>query len=434
MNFKKTAVCLMACALSLSLFGCELVTVNEEKDKSQAIMVLGDKTYSKDVVNGYMNSQLINYGIDKPEEKAYDEYRIQMAEEYAKEKAISYYAVQNGYRDKLTDEDKKAVDDEMAKITTRYETELVEEAKETLGFTGEDAPEIDEAAQQRINKLVETNRIAYLNEQGAESLEDKKEQLLDIKAAEQYVKTLEDAVKVSDEEIKAEYEKLSGEQKKSYDSDPSAYMTAAEGEDAIVYTPAGFRKIKHVLIKIDEESATKIKALETEIAEMTDGDEKTNKQSELDILKTDAFSKIKDKAQGIVDQAKKGSNFDKLVTDNGEDEGMKSNPDGYLMHEKVTDKYEAPFQEAGMALGKVGDISELVQTAYGYHILQYASDVESKTVDYETAKEKISAEILENKKQKAVSEKITSIYDGYKSDGTLKIYFERLKTASVPGK
>ncbi len=167
---------------------------------------------------------------------------------------------------------------------------------------------------------------------------------------------------------------------------------------------------------------------------LKEAQEKTNKQSELDILKKDAYGKIQQKANEALNQAKSGEDFDQLISKYGEDEGAKTNTEGYLMHASVTDKYVENFQTAGMALEKVGDISELVETEYGYHIMLYASDVQGGQIAFDKVKDKVKEEALEEKRTKAVSDKTTEILDNYKADGTVKLYLDRLKTASVPGK
>lgn len=436
MKLKKAAICLIVLTICMGLFGCELVSVNTERDNAQAIVVVGDKTYTKALVNGMINSQFSLYGIEDFASSQYDQYRTSMGEQFATQKAVQYYAVQNGYRDKLTEDDYKEIEESMKEITEYYNTEIEQEVKEDLGYTDEEgAPEYDDAAKEVVAKRVSKRQEEYLLTMGTTSLDEYKEELINQAAADAYLKTIEDAVTVSDEEIKSKYDSLVSEQKTSYDADPSAYTDDVEGgEKTVVYTPAGFRRIKHVLVKIDDETAEKIKALESEIEALEDGEEKTNKQSELDILSTDAFGKIEAKAREVETKAKAGTNFDSLIKDYGEDEGTAQNPDGYLLHDKITDKYEAEFQDAGMNLAKVGDISGLVKTGYGYHVLQYASDVESKTEDFETVKEAIKADLLESKQEKAVEEKQTSILDNYKADGTVKVYLDRLKIASVPGK
>lgn len=435
MNFKKVAAGVLACTMSMTLFGCELVTVNKERDNAQVVISVGDRSYTKEVVSGMANSLLSMYGIDNANSGTYDEYRMEIANSFASQKALQYYAVQNGYMDKLTDEDNKEIEESFEESKKHYDEEIYDKVKSDLGYTDKDgAPEFDERAQARVEKKVAEERKAYLISMGATSLEDYKNDLTEQKAVDYYTEHLESTVSVSDDEVKAEYDSMLLEQKNTYDSDPGAYIEGAGSDETVVYVPEGLRRVKHVLIKIDQESSDKISALEKEIAALEDGEEKTNKQSELDILKKDAFGKIEEKANNVLNQARGGADFDSLIEKYGEDEGTAANPEGYLMHADVNDKYETNFQFEGMALEKVGDISGLVETTYGYHILMYASDVQSGEVAFDTVREKIKEKALSSKKEKVVKEKTTEIFDGYKADGTVKIYSDRMKTASVPGK
>ena len=61
-----------------------------------------------------------------------------------------------------------------------------------------------------------------------------------------------------------------------------------------------------------------------------------------------------------------------------------------------------------MALANKGDVSELVKTNYGYHILQYATDVEPGVLDLtDEQKEDIREELLETKKEAAYEAAVT---------------------------
>lgn len=73
----------------------------------------------------------------------------------------------------------------------------------------------------------------------------------------------------------------------------------------------------------------------------------------------------KQKAEEVLQKAKAGEDFDKLVAEYGEDPGMVSNLDGYYF---TTGKMVEEFEEASFAL-QPGEISDLVETSYGYHII-----------------------------------------------------------------
>ena len=57
--------------------------------------------------------------------------------------------------------------------------------------------------------------------------------------------------------------------------------------------------------------------------------------------------------------------FDDLMNEHSEDSGLATNPDGYTT---VKGEMVAPFEEAALAL-KAGEISEVVESDFGYHII-----------------------------------------------------------------
>ena len=68
--------------------------------------------------------------------------------------------------------------------------------------------------------------------------------------------------------------------------------------------------------------------------------------------------------------------------------------EGYYVCEGLT-PFVPESQEAAMALQNVGDISGLVKTTYGYHILQYTCDIADGEVEFtEEIKTKLHSELL----------------------------------------
>lgn len=95
-------------------------------------------------------------------------------------------------------------------------------------------------------------------------------------------------------------------------------------------------------------------------------------------LSEDKISEAKAKAEDILAKAKAGDDFDSLVAEYSEDPGSISNPDGYYLGKGFAlgsnGGMVEPFETASLALG-VDEISDIVETSYGYHIIKrYAND------------------------------------------------------------
>lgn len=79
-----------------------------------------------------------------------------------------------------------------------------------------------------------------------------------------------------------------------------------------------------------------------------------------------ALNTAKEKANDLLKRAKAGEDFDKLMLDNTEDPGIMSEPDGY---EFGKGDMVPEFETATYAL-KEGEISDIVTTSYGFHIIK----------------------------------------------------------------
>ncbi len=79
--------------------------------------------------------------------------------------------------------------------------------------------------------------------------------------------------------------------------------------------------------------------------------------------KTDADREL---AETVLARAKAGEDFHALIEEFGEDPGMVGNEEGYYF---TYDEMVAEFEEATFALAE-GEISEIVETSYGYHIIK----------------------------------------------------------------
>ena len=71
-------------------------------------------------------------------------------------------------------------------------------------------------------------------------------------------------------------------------------------------------------------------------------------------------------AEEVYNKAVSGVDFDLLIAEYNEDPGMESNPDGYVFTKGMMVE---PFEKAAYAL-EAGQISDIVETTYGYHIIK----------------------------------------------------------------
>ncbi len=87
-------------------------------------------------------------------------------------------------------------------------------------------------------------------------------------------------------------------------------------------------------------------------------------------------------ADDILYKIKRGADFDKMVKEYGEDPGMVANPDGYFF---TKGEMVAEFEEATFAL-KPGQVSGIVETSYGYHIIKRLPNKAYSTEELENTK------------------------------------------------
>ncbi len=327
---------------------------------------------------------------------------------------------------------------EMYKMLVRYQNypdlETVEEEQERLTAAVATDGEATEATPAEPQEPVATITDAQLDEMLTNDLNTLgytrdyfvQSQTMSVQSEKLREHTYAD-VTVTDEQVKEEFDNRVAEQKETYDATPSAYAYAEQNGTELYYMPEGYRGVKNLLVSISDEKQSEIDTLNSELstanslitsgnadleelkAQDTAGyDEEAladyqtqiaaleeqvttaqatveETQAKLDAANEAAFAEILPVAQEALAKAQAGEDFDALIEAYGDDPGMESEPNksrGYLVCEGL-DMYEQSFQDAAMALANVGDVSaELVQTSYGYHILQYAGDVTGGAVEY----------------------------------------------------
>ncbi len=104
------------------------------------------------------------------------------------------------------------------------------------------------------------------------------------------------------------------------------------------------------------------------------------------------------------------ADFDALVTKYSEEEGSDQTK-GLVTQAGDDKKYVAEFVHAAKALKKVGDISPVVQTAYGFHVLKLVERTPDRTPSFAEVKNSI----IEGMRSAYVEEQMRTFSDGLRN-------------------
>jgi parvulin-like peptidyl-prolyl isomerase len=134
-------------------------------------------------------------------------------------------------------------------------------------------------------------------------------------------------------------------------------------------------------------------------------------QGKTEAEKAEARKKIED----ILVKAKAGEDFAALAKQFSEDPGSKDN--GGLYENFGRGQMVKPFEDAAFSV-PIGQISGVVETSYGYHIIQVV-DRKKETRSFEEARAEIETRLKEGKQGSAVEDHIKSLKDkaGFKLIG-----------------
>ena len=129
-------------------------------------------------------------------------------------------------------------------------------------------------------------------------------------------------------------------------------------------------------------------------------------------------NKVKERAEKVLEKARKGDDFAALAKEYSE--GPSKSQGGDLGYFK-TGQMEPPFEEAAFALKK-GEISDLVQTRFGYHIILVEDIKEAGMTPLEQVREDILAALTGSLTTELAHEKGLTLLDQMPYDVDLTAY------------
>jgi len=466
---KGIALIAMLLLAAVMLSGCNLIGYDAELDGAQVVAKVNDTEITKaewiayrDYMMEYEQQYMMQYyGFSMP----IDETMIASYGEMAVEQLVESVVIEDKLTElglnPLAEEDAAEVEEYadsmidlyklMIRMQNHPEIETVEEEAERLAAEENPGEAVATMTNAELDAMLNEELAAagYTREYFVET------QTISVQTEKLREKTSE-GVEVTDDEVKAEFDAQVASQKESYDANPAYYASAEQSSTGthnhLYYTPEGYRGVQNLLIMLSTEMQDEITALNTELAaansivetstanleeykaedtskldketlELFNADMAALEQQIADaqatIVETEAklaeateaaYAEILPVAEDVLAKVQAGEDFDALLELYGEDTGMKSEPAktrGYLICEGLN-LYVPEFQEAAMALENVGDVSGLVKTSYGYHILKYAQDIESGAVEYtDEIKEHLYEDLLTTAQEAAYEAAVT---------------------------
>ena len=430
---RKKALLALLMAAVLLLSGCELIKKDQAVDDATEIIRMGDKVITKvevkkEIANELESMayyyQLMGRSLDVEDASVKAEAQEYAIDSLKRNLVANAKSVELGL-DKLTDEEQETV---KTQAQEAYDNAIDYVKSYMLGSTeGMDDEAILKAAADKMTEM------GYSLDTYTEAETSK---IVDNKLRDYVIKD----VAVTDEEIQAEYDSRVESHKNTYGESAGSWAAAANNGSTLYYTPAGVRRVKQILVKFTEEDQTAIKdakskrdeantAVSTAQAKVdsaqgtvdTEGisdEDKAKAQETLNAAKQEldeadqallaanqavteatdkAFANIDEKADSVLALlAEENADWQKIMDEYNEDEGMKKNEKGYAMAEGISG-YDAAFVDAALALKKIGDISPKTKGDYGYYIIRYDSDEAEGPVALDDVKEAISTSLLTTK-------------------------------------
>ena len=248
-------------------------------------------------------------------------------------------------------------------------------------------------------------------------------------------------VAITEEDVEATYAARVEADKQSYANDRTYNADRSSGV-ALAWNPEGYRAVKHVLVKFDDEQAQLYADLQSQLDSLNAEKEAIENPAEADeeaaedadsqdaeptpeprsIEEVNAdiaacaaemealYSQLLPTAEEVIAAFDNGTSFDELIEKYNGDPGMRNEPTatiGYAVAEGST-YWEKAFVDGAMSIAAKGEISGPVYGSNGIHIIYYMDDVPAGEVALEEIREDVEQEALETKIQTTYDDQVAA--------------------------
>ncbi|MDD5897711.1 MAG: peptidylprolyl isomerase [Clostridia bacterium] len=402
---------LLALVLVITLVmstGCSLIIKDEAVDRATPIIEVAGKTITKgeiqaqtEAILNYNEQMYAYYGMnyDRTSETVVANAQDQAIEGLIQNAVVDAKLADYGF-DTFTDEEMVEIEASAQEDYQLYHDTIKNFYFSDTELTGD---ELEAAIQEEMTAM------------GYPDYETLVQEARYAKSQEKLKAEINKDVTVSEEELTTEYNARVERDKTSYETTPASYGTALTNGTTPYYTPAGYRYVKHILLKFTQEDETAMDELETAISEKQTAidnlaqdedatalkDELADLQAKLETARKAAYAKLQPKVDEITAKLAEGEDFNQLITEYNEDPGMTAESTGYAVSADSTNWVDE-FKTASMKLSAIGDVSGAVRSEYGIHIIRYESDIAEGEIGLEAVRESLTAELQETKESENI--------------------------------
>ena len=254
-------------------------------------------------------------------------------------------------------------------------------------------------------------------------------------------------VAITEEDVEATYAARVEADRQNYANDRTYNADRSAGV-GVAWNPEGYRAVKHVLIKFDDEQAQLYSDLQSQLdslndekdaienpeaADEADGEDaeaaepRTVEEVNADIAACATemealYSQLLPTAEEVIAAFDSGADFDELIEKYNGDPGMQNEPTatiGYAVAENST-YWEQAFVDGAMSIEDKGGISGPVYGSNGIHIIYYMDDVPAGEVALEEIREDVEQEALETKIQTTYDDQVAA----WKAEAGVQCFYE----------
>ena len=406
MNKRKFMVAAALLMSTLLLGGCATALIGPEKtedtatasatasEDTSAIVVAevnGEVIYKDAYDEAYSNLEMEYYysGTDTTSAEAISSIQKEALDQLINDQIRDQKMKELGYST-LTEEELAQAESDMVEYLMSYiEANSMSYVIATLeeGYTDE---ELQAAKEAYVDTLLTENGLT--REGFVVAFQDQV-------ANEKALKAEKGEITLTDAEITAKYDEYVAADQETITADPTSYIASVNGGTTVYYVPTGVRRVRHVLISMDEQTVSAIGVLRSE-----------GYDAAADVVLQSGLDAIEEQSNDVLSKINDGElTFEEAIAQYNGDPGQTE--EGYLMM-MYTTAYEEAFTNGAMGLTAIGEHTGLVATDYGYHIIEYFEDVAAGPIPFDSVKDAISEELRDTMQGEAWDELLVQWREG----------------------